>query len=101
MEQYVNGRWYDGGIHNKDGGRETRQRVKRHQGIPYVVNNNFMIGNAAKISRAKRWGHWFLEEDGTCGDRITREKQLAAATRSFETLEPSSLPSLDERVDTQ
>lgn len=35
---------------------------------PKVILNNFIIGNGAKIERAKQNGHWFLhdDKDGTC-----------------------------------
>jgi hypothetical protein len=26
---------------------------------PIVILNNFIIGNSAKINRAKKWKHWF------------------------------------------
>jgi hypothetical protein len=33
---------------------------------PMVILNNFIVGNAGKISRAKQHGHWFLNDDGMC-----------------------------------
>ena len=33
---------------------------------PYVILNNWIKGNKAKISRAKKWKHWFLDENGEC-----------------------------------
>ena len=33
---------------------------------PYVILNNWVIGNDAKIARAKKWKHWYLGEDGQC-----------------------------------
>lgn len=34
--------------------------------LPVVVLNNWIIGNKAKKERAKKWGHWFLQQDGKC-----------------------------------
>lgn len=31
-----------------------------------VILNNYIIGNKAKEDRAKRWGHWYLNENGEC-----------------------------------
>ena len=39
----------------------------------YIVNNNFIQGNQAKINRAKRFGHWFLNYDGSCDDRSVKK----------------------------
>ena len=40
--------------------------------MPYVINNNWIIGNVPKIKRAKRWGHWFIQvsscEEGEEGE---------------------------------
>ncbi|XP_071177306.1 uncharacterized protein [Mytilus edulis] len=33
---------------------------KRKSWKPYVIHNNWIIGNGNKIARAKEWGHWFL-----------------------------------------
>ena len=27
-----------------------------------VLQNNWIAGNDAKVSRARRWGHWFLDD---------------------------------------
>lgn len=32
---------------------------------PWVLQNNWIIGNAAKISRAKKWGYWYLNDDSS------------------------------------
>ena len=56
---YVSGRWYDGGV--RQDSAEVRAYVRQH-GVPYVINNNWIIGNENKIKRAKRWGHWFLQD---------------------------------------
>ena len=34
---------------------------------PWVLQNNYIVGNAAKIERAKKWGYWYLSSDSqTC-----------------------------------
>ena len=33
---------------------------------PMVILNNYIVGNSAKIERAKQQGHWFLKENGKC-----------------------------------
>ncbi len=45
-------------------------RDNKYQGVlfrdfankPLVIQNNYIMGNHAKISRAKRWHHWFYNE---------------------------------------
>ena len=54
-EKFVSGLWYDND--------EMRQNSS-----PVVIQNNWIIGNSAKMARAKKWGHWFLKEDLTCKD---------------------------------
>jgi hypothetical protein len=55
--KYTSGKWYDGGV--------AIRKACRDAGLPFVINNNWIVGNVAKIARAKRWGHWFLQ-DGHC-----------------------------------
>ena len=43
-----------------------------------VLQNNWIIGNEAKMNRAKEWGQWFVTEDG---DRCI-EKDLTIARQS-------------------
>ena len=31
-----------------------------------VLQNNYIIGNEAKIARAKSWGHWYLDSEENC-----------------------------------
>lgn len=33
---------------------------------PKVIQNNYIVGNDDKASRAKKWNHWFLNIDGAC-----------------------------------
>ena len=49
---YVSGIWYKS---------KNRRKCPR----PFAIQNNWIIGNAAKIERAKRFGHWYLSRDGT------------------------------------
>ncbi|XP_045180100.2 uncharacterized protein LOC123539513 [Mercenaria mercenaria] len=54
LEMYADGQWY----------KFTEvERLKLH---PIVINNNWIIGNDAKIERAKLWNHWFVRTDLTC-----------------------------------
>ncbi|XP_062588051.1 uncharacterized protein LOC134249719 [Saccostrea cucullata] len=60
-QEYADGKWY------------KLSKEKREQLKPYLINNNWVIGNAAKIKRAKEWGHWFLKDSGECDqDRVQR-----------------------------
>jgi len=59
VSKYVSGRWYDGGV--RQDSAKVRANVHKH-GIPYIINNNWIIGNSPKIDRMKRWGHWFLQD---------------------------------------
>lgn len=45
---------------------------------PKVILNNFIIGNGAKVERAKQNGHWFLKDDETC-DTANAAKILVVA----------------------
>lgn len=51
----VDGKWYT------DFTESDRKKMK-----PLVINNNWLRGNKVKISRAKKWGHWFLNENLDC-----------------------------------
>ena len=57
---YTSGQWYT--FNNID----LRRRCVTASGAPVVVNNNWIVGNAAKIKRAQLWGHWFIDETGAC-----------------------------------
>jgi hypothetical protein len=52
-EDYADGKWY------------TFSKEKRNKLKPYLINNNWVRGNRAKIKRAKKWGHWFLKDADT------------------------------------
>lgn len=65
MELFVDGRWYI-----PDQGYYTSERA-RH---PVVINNNFIIGVKEKMERAKKWGHWFWDEEKKiCMDETVRK----------------------------
>ncbi|XP_014678591.1 PREDICTED: UDP-D-xylose:L-fucose alpha-1,3-D-xylosyltransferase 3-like [Priapulus caudatus] len=56
-EQIADGMWY----------RMTAEARRRLLPDPYIINNNFIVGVAKKMTRAKAYGHWFLAKDGeTC-----------------------------------
>ena len=94
QQKYCSGQWYDGG--RGGNGMATRQKVKK-EGLPYVVQNNWIIGTGGKIKRAKRWGHWFLEADSkSCSNIRLLQKKIEAAVETFHTLKPSSPPSKSE-----
>lgn len=54
-EDYADGKWYS---------LSKEERSKRK--MPFIINNNWVVGNPAKIKRAKAWNHWFLTESGDC-----------------------------------
>merc|ERR1712194_3544 len=37
--------------------------MRTYSPTPIVIQNNYVIGNSAKITRAKIWKHWFLDEN--------------------------------------
>ncbi|KAK3600225.1 hypothetical protein CHS0354_003023 [Potamilus streckersoni] len=54
LQDYADGKWYS--LPDKE----------RMASRPQVINNNWVEGNAKKIDRAKKWGHWFIKEDNSC-----------------------------------
>lgn len=44
--------------------------AKRKSIKPYIIHNNYIVGNHAKINRIKQFGHWFLGEDSNCKSNI-------------------------------
>ncbi|XP_070203953.1 uncharacterized protein [Littorina saxatilis] len=53
---FPDGKWY----RLTDEQRSLNQR-------PLIINNNWVVGNEAKIKRAKTYGHWFWNErEGSC-----------------------------------
>lgn len=51
---FPDGKWY------------TFPAIKRALLKPYMIHNNYIAGNWAKISRLQRFGHWFLNNDSIC-----------------------------------
>jgi len=51
-DRFVDGRWYEG---KKFYGAAAQS--------PTMINNNFLVGIAPKIERAKKWGHWFWDAE--------------------------------------
>ncbi|XP_014667448.1 PREDICTED: uncharacterized protein LOC106809018 [Priapulus caudatus] len=72
LERVQTGRWY------------TRQTVRAKPTLPDVINNNFVRGIAAKETRAKRWRHWFLRDDGVTCDGAQVERILTLGPRADE-----------------
>ena len=66
---YVSGRWYKN--------QEFRKYCKDTRDVPYVINNNWIVGNKAKIERAKLWGHWFIDDNGRCDRHESRRFKTA------------------------
>ncbi|XP_045171339.1 uncharacterized protein LOC123533659 [Mercenaria mercenaria] len=54
LDVYADGQWYN------------LPEDKRNQSHPVIINNNWVVGNEAKINRAKKWKHWFIHDDLTC-----------------------------------
>lgn len=59
VKHFVSGKWY-------------LDWELRSNSDPIVIQNNWLIGVEKKISRAKSWGHWYLQpEDGkSCTRRL-------------------------------
>ena len=90
--KYVSGKWYDGG--RGGDGRGVRDSCKT-KGMPVVINNNWIVGNGPKITRAKRWGHWFLQgrdsmlDSGmACPDARRLKSQIQQMLSTMKTLAP-------------
>ncbi|KAK3085471.1 hypothetical protein FSP39_003923 [Pinctada imbricata] len=59
-----------------DGQWYKLSKEKRQLSKPYIINNNWVVGNFEKIKRAKKWKHWFLKEDNTCdGENLALLKE--------------------------
>ena len=69
-DDYADGNWYKLS-------KERRMTLRK----PYLINNNWVVGNAAKNKRAKEWGHWFLTENGECDEekiqRVVKQGQVS------------------------
>lgn len=62
--------------------------------MPYIINNNWIAGNAPKISRAKRWGHWFVQDEtaGSCRNVAMLQSQMAEMLSTMDSLQPLNPP---------
>lgn len=78
---YASGRWY---IKN-----DLRKYCRDTAGIPYIINNNWIVGNKAKTDRAKHWGHWFLDDDQECKQHMHQEK-VNILMQTLQSLEPTA-----------
>lgn len=56
LQVYADGKWY------------SYPETKRNKLDPDIINNNWALGNKAKIDRAKQWHHWFVKEDNISCD---------------------------------
>ncbi|XP_060569964.1 uncharacterized protein LOC132728330 [Ruditapes philippinarum] len=54
LEIYADGQWYN-----------LPEGTRKHS-RPIIINNNWVRGNEAKISRAKKWKHWFIDDNLNC-----------------------------------
>lgn len=61
---YASGQWYD------PANVQLRETCLVRHGPPIVINNNWIVGNDAKVDRSKQWGHWFVNGDGRCDDSL-------------------------------
>ena len=53
---FPDGKWY-----------QLPEHARSAKPQPVIINNNWVLGDAAKIRRAKAFGHWFWNEDsGVC-----------------------------------
>lgn len=94
--RYPNGKWYDGGRGGNGNAYRAKCRKESPNGL-VVIQNNWMVGNNRKEMRAKRWEHWFLNDDGeTC--KLSGDEQLQKAVRSTESgTPPNGSPQPGER----
>lgn len=53
-DYYPDGKWY------------SMKKNKRDKIKPVIINNNWVIGNTKKLQRAKKWGHWFVDNNLKC-----------------------------------
>ena len=58
--RFSSGKWYNSS--------QLRQRCPH----PEVLQNNWIVGNDAKMQRARQWQHWFLNEYGVCSARARK-----------------------------
>ena len=68
--EYTNGMWYV-----SDDFRSSCSALK-------IVHNNYIVGNGNKVTRAKKWGHWFVQNE-TCSGGIGRDTLYLNMTSAF------------------
>lgn len=70
LDLFADGRWY---------GEDEKDHTAYYSGskarAPVLINNNFLIGIDKKVERARRHGHWFLDDEDS---RCAPEKVKAA-----------------------
>ncbi|CAI9734453.1 Hypothetical predicted protein [Octopus vulgaris] len=60
-DRYIDGKWYE---------MKLEDRQKKHV---VIINNNWVAGNAKKLKRAKKFGHWFIDDSMKCKmDQVDR-----------------------------
>ena len=60
--EYISGLWYS--------------HKEYRTGNEKIIQNNWIVGNKAKVERAKLYGHWFLQDNGTCKQNQKHVKAL-------------------------
>ncbi|CAI9734454.1 Hypothetical predicted protein [Octopus vulgaris] len=61
FDRYIDGKWYEMKLEN---------RQKKHV---VIIHNNWVVGNAKKLKRAKKFGHWFIDDSMKCKmDQVDR-----------------------------
>lgn len=58
FENFSSGQWYN------------TPKLKKISWKPFVIHNNYIIGNIKKEKRAKKWNHWFLNDEYHCNDSL-------------------------------
>ena len=92
--RYPNGQWYEGG--RGGNGIKVRADCSQSQNPLVVIQNNWMVGNERKVLRAKRWDHWYLQDDKVAC-QIPEDVALQRAVKSAEDgIPPHGAPTVDE-----
>jgi len=85
--KYSSGKWYDGG---RGGDGIVERKACKADGMPFVINNNWIVGNVPKIIRAKRWGHWFVQNElaGSCDNQTQLQRTFHQMLNTMHTMRP-------------
>jgi hypothetical protein len=85
--KYTSGKWYDGG---RGGDGIVEREACKADGMPVVINNNWIVGNVPKITRAKRWGHWFVQNElaGSCDNQTLLQQSFDEMLDTMYTMRP-------------